>query len=51
MDDGLPEPADETALGLDAEHEVIVECDDEAHQERVFNELTQEGYECRINSL
>ena len=51
IDDGLPEPADETALGLDAEHEVIVECDDEAHQERVFNELTQEGYECRINSL
>ena len=51
MDDGLPEPADETALGLDGEHEVIVDCADEQEQERVFNELTQEGYECRINSL
>ena len=51
MDDGLPEPADETALGLDAEYEVIVECEDEPEQERVFTELTKEGYECRINSL
>jgi len=50
-DDGPPDPADETALGLDAEYEVIVECADEPEQERVFQELTEEGYECRINSL
>ena len=51
IDDGPPDPADETALGLDAEYEVIVECADESEQERVFTELTEEGYECRINSL
>jgi len=49
--DGLPDPADEEDLGLDAEYEVIIECIDEAEQERVFDELTQEGYECRLNSL
>jgi len=51
VDDGLPEPAEEEELGLEAEYEVIVECVDEAEQERVFDELTQEGYECRLNSL
>ena len=51
LGDGMPEPADETSLGLYAEFEVIVDCEDESHQERVFNELTQEGYECRLNSL
>jgi len=51
IDDGLPEPADETGLGLDAGHEVIVDCADEQEQERVFNELRKEGYECRTNSL
>ena len=51
IDDGPPDPADETALGLDAEYEVIVECEDEPEQEQVFQELTEEGYECRINSL
>jgi len=50
-DDGLPEPADEEDLGLETEYEVIIECEDEAEQERVFDELSQEGYECRLNSL
>jgi len=50
-DDGLPEPADETDLGLEAEYEVIIECTDETEQQRVFDELTEEGYECRLNSL
>jgi len=50
-DDGLPEPADEKPLGLDAEYEVIIECTDEMEQQRVFDELTEEGYECRLNSL
>jgi len=50
-DDGLPEPADETDLGLESEYEVIIECTDEMEQQRVFDELTEEGYECRLNSL
>jgi ParB-like chromosome segregation protein Spo0J len=49
--DGLPEPAEETALGLEAEYEVIIEADSEDEQEAIYNELTQEGYECRLNSL
>jgi ParB-like chromosome segregation protein Spo0J len=49
--DALPEPADEEALGLEAEYEVIIECADELEQERVYNELTEEGYKCRLNSL
>ena len=51
IDDGIPEPADEEDLGLETEYEVIVECVDEAEQEQVFDELTSEGYECRLNSL
>jgi ParB-like chromosome segregation protein Spo0J len=50
-DDALPEPAEEEALGLEAEYEVIIECNDELEQERVYDELTTEGYECRLNSL
>jgi len=50
-DDELPEPADEEDLGLETEYEVIVECESEAEQEQVFDELSQEGYECRLNSL
>jgi ParB-like chromosome segregation protein Spo0J len=51
IDDGLPEPADEEDLGLETEYEVIVECESEVMQEQVFDELTEEGYECRLNSL
>ena len=43
---GEPEP-----LGLDEEYEVIVEVESEAEQEEVFDQLTQEGYECRLNSM
>jgi ParB-like chromosome segregation protein Spo0J len=50
-DDAPPEPAEEESLGLETEFEVIVECSDELEQERVYDELTEEGYECRINSL
>jgi hypothetical protein len=50
-DDALPEPAEEEALELEAEYEVIIECNDELEQERVYDELTTEGYECRLNSL
>ena len=49
--DGIPEPADEVDLGLETEYEVIVECIDEPHQEEVYDELQEEGYECRLNSL
>ena len=30
---------------------VIVSCADESHQERVYNELLEKGYECQVQSL
>jgi len=30
---------------------IIVECKDEAEQERIFNRLDSEGYKCRVQSL
>ena len=47
--DGVPAEAE--SLGLAPEYEVIVECASETEQEEVFNELTEEGYECRLNSM
>jgi len=45
---GIGEPED---LGLDEEYEVIVEVESEGEQQEVFDELTEEGYECRLNSM
>ena len=30
---------------------IVVNCTDEGHQEKVFNELQQKGYECQVQSL
>jgi len=30
---------------------IIVECEDEAEQEKIFNRLNTEGYKCRVQSL
>ena len=30
---------------------IVVNCKDEAHQERVYNELITKGYECQVQSL
>ena len=30
---------------------IIVECDNEAEQEKIFNRLDSEGYKCRVQSL
>jgi len=43
---GDPEP-----LGLDEEYEVIIEVETEAEQQEVFEQLTEEGHECRLNSM
>jgi len=49
-DDG-PGIGDSEPLGLDEEFEVIVECETEMHQEETYQQLTEEGYECRLNSM
>lgn len=30
---------------------IVVNCDDEPHQERIFNELDEKGYKCQVQSL
>ena len=30
---------------------IVVKCNDETHQERVYNELQSKGYECQVQSL
>jgi ParB-like chromosome segregation protein Spo0J len=45
------EPANAEPLGLTPECEVIVECASETEQQEIFDELTEEGYECRLNSM
>lgn len=33
------------------EYQVVVECENEQEQERLYNELTSEGYECQVLTL
>jgi ParB-like chromosome segregation protein Spo0J len=42
---------DEDGVAFDESFEVVVECEDEQHQEAVFNKLTGEGYKCRVLTL
>ena len=30
---------------------ILVNCEDEQHQERVYNELIEKGYKCQVQSL
>lgn len=29
-------------------YEVVIECQDEKHQEKIFNQLTEGGFKCRV---
>ena len=43
-----PQPKEETYSEI---FNIIVECDDEMEQEKIFNQLESEGYKCRVQSL
>lgn len=43
-----PQPKEETYSEI---FNIIVECDDELEQEKIFNQLESEGYKCRVQSL
>ena len=52
FDDPAPEP--EQKPNGEEYHEVfniLVECDDENHQQKIYDELTQKGLKCRVQSL
>ena len=42
---------DENGVAFDESFEVVVECEDETHQEAVYNKLISEGYKCRVLTL
>jgi len=42
---------DEESVTFDESFEVVVECQDETHQEAVYNKLISEGYKCRVLTL
>jgi ParB-like chromosome segregation protein Spo0J len=43
-----PQPKEETYSEI---FNIIVECNDEMEQEKIFNQLESEGYKCRVQSL
>ena len=54
FDDPAPEPEPEQKTNGEEYHEVfniLVECDDENHQQKIYDELTQKGLKCRVQSL
>ena len=55
LESGLDEQRDNERVDLSdrvaSVYEVIVECDNEAVQRKVFETLTEEGYECRVLTL
>ena len=42
---------EEKGVTFEESFEVVVECEDEVHQEAVYNKLIGEGYKCRVLSL
>jgi ParB-like chromosome segregation protein Spo0J len=43
--------SEEKGITLAATFEVVIECEDEVHQQAIFNKLTGEGYKCRLLTL
>lgn len=48
FDDEEPELQEETYSEV---FNVIIECQDEQEQEKIFNQLDRDGYKCRVQSL
>lgn len=48
---GDAEPGNPEDLGLESTYELVITCDDEEHQQELYNRLTEEGLECRIVSM
>lgn len=49
-DEDMPDPKD-LSEQLDVEYKIEITCVNEAEQEKLYNELTGQGYECRILTL
>ena len=51
LKDKLRHDAEAGDISLKSAFEVIVECPDEAEQERIYNEICEAGYTCRVLTL
>jgi len=51
MFDEMDEEDDIKSQNYNEVFNIIVECEDEAEQEKIFNRLNTEGYKCRVQSL
>ncbi|WP_299735362.1 ParB/Srx family N-terminal domain-containing protein [uncultured Endozoicomonas sp.] len=52
FDDPAPEPEQKPNGEEYTEiFNILVECDNEAHQQKIYDELTQKGLKCRVQSL
>ena len=50
--DGLnEEPPELKEESYESVFNIVVKCNDETHQEKVYNELESKGYECQVQSL
>lgn len=48
MPKGDSEPSTESSFNYSEQYGVIVMCENEADQEKVYNHLTEEGYACKV---
>ena len=46
--DGVGSPSRDTGFNYKEQYGVIVMCKDEAEQEKVYNRLTDEGFDCKV---
>jgi hypothetical protein len=42
------DPAEETGINYQEHFAVLVDCNDSAHQEQVYNALLEQGYSCKV---
>jgi len=50
-DEAFAEPSDRAEVAIPEAYQVVVECEDEAEQEKLFERLRGEGYRCRVLTL
>lgn len=51
FDDSEQEDTEPTEQSYEETFSIVVECESEEEQERIFNRLDSEGYKCRVQSL
>ena len=50
-DEDAPNASERTGIGLNETISVVIDCADDSEAERIYNELKEGGYDCRISTL